>query len=415
MKCKSTNILILSFVSILFLITILTFPSSAASVVIVPVEPPLPVGLPDFPDYTRDLDVSMIERVRTAYINLLSGSYNNDVSENYCIILTHAPNSYTYTFTCFNLPELRYANQQLSYFNMGQHYVLYIYDSQTQTWTDNAFSGGWVADFTVRYQDLMSYGNGWVVDMAYDELYSRAGELWWSKDLVLDEIGVTPLPELPDLDNPEIDNPSSPTLPSQPPYDPNISVGENIGNWFSWLGSLLSTLFNNLLSNIKNFFSNLFNNLKSWLQGLKDEIRNGFQNLVNNLTSFFKPFFDNITNLVDKIREKIDYLTEIPTPEQLADILDDLTVYSVITDVIDSVTDFTSSFNDVSEPDSFTIPIHLENLSFLTGLSTYYLDLGVINPVKSLLRVFISALVTYGLIITIIDAIANYINGGGDE
>lgn len=418
MKCKTVRFLCISFLLQLLLITFLSIPVQAASVVLPPIEPPFPVGLPDFPDYTNNLDVSMIERVRDKYINLLSTSYGNDVSSNYIILLSHALNSNTYTFTCFNIPELQYANNQLTYFNMGQHYVLYVYDSNTQIWTDDAFAGGWVNSFTVSYNDLISFGNGWVVDMAQEELYSGAGELWWSKNLTLTEIGVTPLPPLPDLDNPEIDNPSSPTLPTQPPYDPTISVGENIGNWFSWLGILLSNLFSNLLSNIKNFFSNLFNNLKSWLQSLKDEIRNGFQTLIDNLVSLFKPFFENIQKLLDKIKEKIEYLTEIPTAEDLQDILDDTAIFGLIEDLTDNVTGFVNSFNQVSEPSTFVIPVHLEDLNdnpLFSNLTTQYIDLSILDPVKTLLRLFVSAMVTYGLIITIIDSIANYINGGGDE
>ena len=423
MKCKSIKCLSICFVLQLLLITFLSIPVQAASVVLPPIEPPFPVGLPDFPDYTNNLDVSMVERVRDRYLNLLLNSYGNDVSSNYIILLSHSLNSTTYTFTCFNNPELQYTHyidrpNELTYRNLGQHYVLYIYDSYTQQWTDDNFAGGWINSFTVTYNDLISFGNGWVVDMAQDELYTTDGVLWWSKNLTLTEIGVTPLPPLPDLDNPEIDNPSNPTLPTQPPYDPTISVGENIGNWFSWLGSLLTNLFSNLLSNIKNFFSNLFNNLKSWLQSLKDEIRNGFQTLIDNLVSLFKPFFENIQKLLDKIKEKIEYLTEIPSAEDLQDILDDTAIFGLIDDLTTNVTGFTNSFNQVSEPSTFVIPVHLEELNdnpLFSNLTTQYIDLGIIDPVKTLLRLFASAMVTYGLIITIIDSIANYINGGGDE
>ena len=419
MKCKVIRYVIITFMFVLSTIYLFTIPVQAATVVIPPIEPPLPVGLPDFTDYNTYLDVSMIERVRTMYINLLSSQYNNDVSENYIIMLTHSPNSSVFTFTCFNIPEMAYATytdrpNEVIYYNMGQHYVLYIYDASNQSWIDNNFSGGWVNNFTVRYEDLMSFGNGWVVDMAYDELYTRSGQLFWSKDVEITQIGVTPLPSVPDLDNPEIDNPSSPTLPSQPPYDPTISVGENIGNWFSWLGSLIAALFNNLINNIKNFFSNLFNNLKSWLQGIKDEIRNGFQNLVNNLTSLFKPFFDNITSLIDRIREKINYFTEIPTISDIIDIFDNSTTFSIISGFTSNVTSFVSSFASVQEPETFTIPIHLENIdtSLLPTLQTFYIDLGVINSVKSLLRAFVTAFITYGLVITIIHSLGNLLKGG---
>lgn len=403
MKCKCLTPFLLSFVIVLGSIILFSLPVSAASVVYV--EPPFPVGLPDFPDYNNNLDITDVERVKTMYINLLSQTYGNDVSGNYCIILTHALNSSIYTFTCFNLPELQLTTttpEEVIYHNLGQHYVLYTYDSSNNTWVDNQFAGGWVADFTVRYSDLLNYGNGWVVDMAQDELYTTSGILFWSKDVENSPIGVTPLPQVPDPDNP-----TQPTLPTIPPYDPNITIGENIGNWFSWLGSLLGALFSNLLSNLKNF-----------VQTLKDTITNGFKNLVDNLTSLFKPFFDNITNLVNKIKEKIEYLTEIPTPDTITELIEDTQIYGCIETLKTNITGFINSFSSVHEPSSYAIPVHLENLNnimLFRNLQTEYIDLGILNPVKSLLRLFIAALTTYGLIITIIDSIANYINGGGDE
>lgn len=405
MKCKCLTPFLLSFVIVLGSVILLSLPVKAATTVYV--DPPYPVGLPDFPDYNADLDISDVERVKEKYINLLSTQYNNDVSGNYCIILTHANNSDTYTFTCFNIPELVLTNyidrpQEVIYRNLGQHYVLYVYDAYTDSWTDDAFAGGWVSDFTVRYQDLLNYGNGWVVDMAQDELYTTTGILFWSKDVENFPIGVTPLPDVPDPDNP-----TQPTLPPVPPYDPDISIGENIGNWFSWLGSLLGALFSNLLSNLKNF-----------VQTLKDTITNGFKNLVDNLTSLFKPFFDNITALVNKIKEKIEYLTEIPTPDTITDLIEDTQIYGCIESLKTNITGFINSFSSVQEPDTYAIPVHLENLNnilLFRNLQTEYIDLGILDPVKSLLRLFIAALTTYGLILTIIDSIANYINGGGDE
>lgn len=127
MKCKVIRYVIITFMFVLSTIYLFTIPVQASTVVIPPIEPPLPVGLPDFTDYNTYLDVSMIERVRNMYINLLANSYNYDVSDKYIILLSHTPNSTSFTFTCFSQPEMVYANGEVHYYNMDQHYVTYIY------------------------------------------------------------------------------------------------------------------------------------------------------------------------------------------------------------------------------------------------------------------------------------------------
>lgn len=214
-------------------------------------------------------------------------------------------------------------------------------------------------------------------------------------------------------DEPDIDD----YLPNTP--KPTIdrtsleSLVESIFNWLSWQWDQLKGLLSYLTDKI------------GWLMGkIVDGINKLLQNFIDNLKSLFKPLLDSINNFLDNIRstvqtikEKIDYITE---PLSVTVIYDNISQTSLMTNVntiISSTTAFINDFNSCSEPSTYKIPIHLELLpSTLFGsLTTQYIDLGVIDPVKSALRVLMMALTTYGLFYTVIDSIANYINGGQDE
>ena len=206
---------------------------------------------------------------------------------------------------------------------------------------------------------------------------------------------------LPNTPKPTIDRTSLETLV------------ESIFNWLSWQWDQLKGLLSYLTDKI------------GWLMGkIVDGINKLLQNFIDNLKSLFKPLLDSINNFleniktfVQSIKEKIDYITE---PLSVSVIYDEISQTSLMTNVntiISSTTAFINDFNSCSEPSTYKIPIHLELLpsSLFGTLSTQYIDLGVIDPVKSALRVLMWALTTYGLFYTVIDSIANYINGGQDE
>lgn len=206
---------------------------------------------------------------------------------------------------------------------------------------------------------------------------------------------------LPNTPEPTIDNTSLETLV------------ESLFNWIKWQFQQIKGLFN--------FIADKFGYL---IGKVLTGINNAINSLVDNLKSLFKPlldsingFLDNIKTLVQTIKEQIDYIVE---PLSISVIYDNISQTSLMTNVntiISSTTAFVNDFNSCTEPSTYKIPIHLELLpSNLFGtLTTQYIDLGVIDPVKSALRVLMWALTTYGLFYTVIDSIANYINGGQDE
>ena len=206
---------------------------------------------------------------------------------------------------------------------------------------------------------------------------------------------------LPNTPEPSIDNTSL------------ESLVESLFSWLKWQFQQIKGLFN--------FIADKFGYL---IGKVLTGINNAINSLVDNLKSLFKPlldsingFLDNIKTAVQTIKDQIDYIIE---PLSVSVIYDNISQTSLMTNVntiISSTTAFISDFNSCSEPSTYKIPIHLENLpSSLFGVqTTQYIDLGVIDPVKSALRLLMWALTTYGLFYTVIDSIANYINGGQDE
>ena len=176
---------------------------------------------------------------------------------------------------------------------------------------------------------------------------------------------------------------------------------------FSYLFTNLAGLFNNLISNISSLIAYIGQLIEYYGNLIISNIQNAITTFYNNMVSLFDPVLDGITYLVEPLDQDIIY--------------DNISTTSLVTNISTiqtSLTSFQAAFTGVSEPSSYTIPIHLENLpsNWFGNQTTQYIDLGVINgTVKDGLRLFVWAMVTYSLVVTIFDSIANYINGGGDE
>lgn len=147
---------------------------------------PLTVGIPDFPDFNIFTQED-IDYVRQIYIDYLWNNYHHDVSSNYAIIMAHAQGIDLYTFFCFNLPEMSLTGDDVLYHNMGDHYLLVSYNRNEESWTFGGFYGGtlmpsWALPNPFSYNSLLTTGDGYMIDMAYDELYTRNGDLFWKKE-----------------------------------------------------------------------------------------------------------------------------------------------------------------------------------------------------------------------------------------
>lgn len=288
---------------------------------------------------------------------------------------------------------------------MGSGTIKGFFGSSTPvTVTNNYF------DFTY-YPDYPSFtSTTWATsDNSVTKVFLTGSKLIPGEVTDPDIVDTSDLPEtdpdindyLPNTPEPSIDNTSLETLV------------ESLFGWLKWQFQQIKGLFNFLIDKMGYFIGKI-------IQG----INNAINSLVDNLKSLFKPLLDSINgflngikNLVQTIKDQVDYIIE---PISVSVIYDNISQTSLMTNVntiISSTTVFVNDFNSCSEPSTYKIPIHLELLpSTLFGtLTTQYIDLGVIDPVKSALRTIMWVLTTYGLFYTVIDSIANYINGGQDE
>lgn len=197
-----------------------------------------------------------------------------------------------------------------------------------------------------------------------------------------------PFEDMPD------DEPNTP--PTKPTWDDNLTAGENIGNLIKWLGDTVVYLFNNLKRNLFNLFDTI-----------KKTIENAIETFYNNMQSLFKPF-------IDKVVETYEYLTEPVNTTDIVNSIGNMQIYTDITTITNSVSNFSGFFNGVSEPDTLVFPVHLENIPLL-NCNTVYIDLGVINSIKTPFRLLLMCLTTFSIFFTVLDSLPNYINGGGDE
>ena len=195
------------------------------------------------------------------------------------------------------------------------------------------------------------------------------------------------------------------------PPTPDLSTLENtaksIFDILQWIASNLIGEFSNLITNIQNVGNFIGSTIQYYGNLIISTIQNGITTFYNNMVSLFEP-----------IASVISYISEPMSGTVIYDNISGTTLIQSINSVDNALTTFQGTFTGLSEPNSFVIPIHLENLpsSWFGNQSVQYLDLSWINyDMRILIRGFMWAIITYALFITIVDSIANYINGGGDE
>ena len=195
------------------------------------------------------------------------------------------------------------------------------------------------------------------------------------------------------------------------PPTPDLSTLENtaksIFDLLHWLVNNLVGEFSNLITNLQNIGNFIGSTIQYYGNLIISTIQNGITTFYNNMVSLFEP-----------IANAISYISEPVSGTVIYDNISGTTLIQSINSVDTALSTFQGTFTGLSEPNSFVIPIHLENLpsSWFGTQSVQYLDLSWINSdMRTLIRGFMWAIITYALFITIVDSIANYINGGGDE
>lgn len=178
-------------------------------------------------------------------------------------------------------------------------------------------------------------------------------------------------------------------------------------------------MFQYLADTITQNFGNLGYNLAKWFDGLQSKLTQGFNSVSQNIYNGFKTLMDNIKDFfgakLDFIIEKIAYITEEPDPEEIQDYFESTSAYTDISSIQTSANSFVTSFTGVSEPNDYVITFHVEDISILNQSQPFLLHLNILNPVKTYIRGFLWVVVSYGIFISILDSLPNYINGGGGE
>jgi len=167
-----------------------------------------------------------------------------------------------------------------------------------------------------------------------------------------------------------------------------------------WLKDNISGEFQNLLSNLSAFFDYIGQTIQ-YYGGL----------IIDNIQNLITTFYNNMVSLVEDIAEKIAYISEPFDSSALTDAFESMQIYEDYDRCGQLIDDAFGFFDDISEPQSFTIPIDLRGITLLHQTRILYLDLGCINSAKSAIRAFMWTVTTFGLLYTVIDSIPDYIQG----
>ena len=215
-----------------------------------------------------------------------------------------------------------------------------------------------------------------------------------------------------DMDKPDIDD-YIPSWSNKPSFD-NSSVEAALSSIFditSWVGENIRETIKGLGDFIGDTFRWVGQKIINSIRDKIDELKAGIVEALGPINALV----NDIKGFVSSIKTEIEYITEPVDSDLIYDTYSGTSFASDIGSIQTNFTSFVGQFNDITEPNTYKIPIHFENITIFHDVGVQYIDLGWINSVKSVLRAFLWCITTYGLIAAIFDAIPKYINGGGDE
>lgn len=217
----------------------------------------------------------------------------------------------------------------------------------------------------------------------------------------------------------EFDDPIYPTGSTIPSHVPNLTINnytwttvptpdfstlektaESIYNFLQWLGSNLMGALTNLVNNLSNIGEFIGQTIQYFCTLIIKTIQNGITNFYNNMVSLFEP-----------IASTINYIGQPFDSTALIDAFESMQIYNDYDRCGQLIDDAFGFFDDISEPNTFTIPIDLRSITILHQTEILYFDLGWINSAKNIIRAFMWTVTTFGLLYTVIDSIPDYLQG----
>ena len=225
----------------------------------------------------------------------------------------------------------------------------------------------------------------------------------------IEEINIGNYTDLPPLDE-ILNNLTDTYTPDFSPVYPNIDTNktdiENEKSFFDTLSQGITQNFNNLGANLQKFFNKIQEKLTNVGNAISTNIHNGFATLMQNIRDFFGPKLDKIIELLTRMVNDDE--------EDVKQVWESTQIYQDF----DSISQFTSTgfavWQDTSEPDTYKIPFHVEQIPLLHCDTVQYIDLGLFSPVIPYIRSIMWALMVYSVFYTVVDSLANYINGGDE-
>lgn len=169
-----------------------------------------------------------------------------------------------------------------------------------------------------------------------------------------------------------------------------------------------------LKDNIQGMMTNLVNNIKSLFDYLVDTIQYYGNLIISNIQNLITTFYNNMVSIGEDITDKLTYIVSPLDTTALQTAIQNTVIYDDYDRIFDMVGDAFGFYNDIQEPNTFTIPIDLRNVTILHQTQIVYIDLGWLNSCKTIIRAFMWCLLTFGLLYTIIDSIPDYLHGNDE-
>lgn len=186
-----------------------------------------------------------------------------------------------------------------------------------------------------------------------------------------------------------------------------------------------SSSVENALESVYNGVVWLGDNIKGTITGtgeyIADTVRWAIQKVLNTIRDVFTAITDKVNEVKntiltigDKIQATIDYISQPYDSTKVNTAFNNMSIKTDFNSMTTLVNNAFSVFDSTAEPNTFQIPLHLENIPILHINTVQYIDLGWLYDCRGLIRAFMWCVTTFGLLYTIIDSLPSYLSGNDE-